>query len=164
MRYRLSISSAEAVERIRGVLLGAVKDSRQPVWRTAAKQGFYGEASQNHFEIGWNDGIFSPHPRSLTRGMLIGTLQEDESGCTMDVRFRYGKWLWVWYGLFAIGIIVFMISFLQTPSESLFELFWSILAVLMLTGFSLVLREKRKLSIRKLEALFSYCIIEREKN
>lgn len=163
MRYRLSISSAEAAARIRGAVLGRVKDSRDPVWRTAAKQGFYGEASQSHFEIGWNDGVFSPHPSSLARGMLIGTLQEDENGCTMDVRFQYGKRLWVWYGLFAIGIIVFMTSFLQTPSESLFELFWSVLAVLMLTGFSLVLREKRKLSIRKLEDLFSDCMIQKEK-
>ena len=162
MRYRLSISSAEAAARIHGVLLGGVMDSRPLVWKTAAKQGFYGEVSQNHFEIGWNDGVFSPHPNSRARGMLIGTLQEDESGCTMNIRFQYGKWLWVWYGLFAIGIIVFMTSFLQTPSESLFELFWSVLAVLMLTGFSLVLREKRKLSFRKLEALFSDCTIQKE--
>ncbi len=162
MRYRLSVSSAEATERIRSAVLGGVRDSSRMAWKTAAKQGFYGEVSQNHFEIGWNDGFFSPHPSSLVRGMLIGTLQEDENGCTMNIRFQYGKWLWVWYGLFAIGIIVFMTSFLQTPSESLFELSWSVLAVLMLTGFSLVLREKRKLSFRKLEALFSDCTIQKE--
>ena len=162
MRYELSVSSAETAERIRSALLGGVLDSRCTAWKTAPKQGFYGEVSQSHFEIGWTDGFFSPHPSSLVRGMLIGTLQEDENGCTMNIRFQYGKWLWVWYGLFAIGIIVFMTSFLQTPSESLFELFWSVLAVLMLTGFSLVLREKRKLSFRKLEALFSDCTIQKE--
>ena len=39
----------------------------------------------------------------------------------------------------------------------------SVLALLMLSGFSLVLREKRKLSFRKLEDLFSDCTIQKEK-
>ena len=163
MRYRLSISSAEAAARIRSAVLGGVRDSSRMAWKTAAKQGFYGEVSQNHFEIGWNDGFFSPHPSSLVRGMLIGTLQEGENGCTMDVRFRYGILLWLWYGLFAIGIITFFTSFLRAPTESPFELIWSVLAVLMLSGFSLVLLKKRKLSFRKLEDLFSDCTIKKEK-
>lgn len=163
MRYRLSISSAEAAQRIRGALLGEYWASQRPIRKSGAKAGFYGTVERSQFQIIWSDGGFGSTNRKTPAGMLHGTVSDAEFGCEVDVRFRLDALIWGLAIFFGLGILVALAIAAHDPAGRSFALIWFSGVLILSLVFSAFFRDLRNRNFRKLEALFSDCTIQKEK-
>ena len=164
MRYRLSVSSAEASARIRGAVLGEYWASRRSIREAGAKAGFYGTVERDRFQIVWSDGGIAATNRQTPAGMLHGRITDAATGCEMDVQFRLDALIWGLAIFFGIGILVASaIAITQTDGRA-FALLWIAVIVILSLVFSAIFKDMKNQNFRKLEALFSDCIMEKEKN
>lgn len=164
MRYRLNVPPAEVLHQVRLALRGGFQDSVSAVWKTAPPQGFYGTVESDGFEIGYYDGLFSPHRRNLIRGRLLGRLEKTEDGCELRVSFWVNPLLIVWYAGFLLGIVMVLLHPDSDSSGRVFQFFWAGMVLLLLTGFTFFLLQVRKRNFEELERIFSGVILEKEKD
>ena len=164
MRYRLSISSEEAAARIRSAVLGEYWASQRPIRKSGAKAGFYGTAERDRFQIVWSDGGIAATNRQTPAGMLHGKITDIDAGCEMDVQFRLDVLIWGLAIFFGIGILVALAIAMFNPAGRSFALIWIAVIVILSLVFSAILKDMKNQNFRKLEALFSDCIIRKEKN
>lgn len=163
MRFRLSISSAEAAARIRGAVLGEYWASRRAIRESGAKAGFYGTVERDRFQIVWSDGGIASTNRQTPAGMLRGTVSDAEFGCDVDAQFRLDALILGLAIFFGLGILVALAIAMHNPAGRSFALLWIAVAVILGLVFSAIFREMKNQNFRKLEALFSDCIIHQEK-
>lgn len=164
MRYLLSISPAEAAERVRYSLRGGFEDTYTPVWKSGTPQGFYGTVEDDSFEIGYYDGLVSPRRRNLLRPRLLGRLEETEGGCALHVSFWANPLLFVWYALFFIAIVMMLLHPDSESTGRLFQYFYAGMVVLLLTGFTAFFRSVYKRQFQELERIFTGVILQKEKD
>ena len=164
MRYRLSISSEEAADRIRGAVLGEYWASQRPIRKSGAKAGFYGTVERDRFQIVWTDSGIGSTNRKTPAGMLYGRITDADAGCEMDVQFRLDALIWGLAIFFGIGILVALAIAMYSPSARSFALIWIAVILILSLVFSAILKDMKNRNLRKLEALFSDCIIGKEKN
>ena len=164
MRYRLSISSAEAAARIRGAVLGEFWASQRPIRKSGAKAGFYGMAEHSQFQIVWSDGGIGSTNRKTPAGMLYGRISDTDKGCEMDVQYRLDALIWGLAIFFGIGILIALAIAITQHDGRSFALIWIAVILVLSLVFSAIFQEMKNQSFRKLEALFSDCIMEKEKN
>ena len=164
MRYRLSVSPTEAAARIRSAVLGEYRASRRSIREAGAKAGFYGTVESNRFQIVWSDGGIAATNRQTPAGMLHGRITDADAGCEMDVQFRLDALIWGLAIFFGIGILVALAIAMYSPSARSFALIWIAVIVILSLVFSAIFKDMKNQNFRKLEALFSDCIIEKENN
>jgi len=163
VRYRLSVSSAEAAARIRGAVLGEYWESRHAIRKPAAKEGFYGTTEQEKFEIFWSDGGMLLWQRQTPIGFLRGYLQQMDTGCALAVTFRIDPLIWFLAAFFGVGVLAALMIAIHETEARTFALLWIAAAAILSFIFAAIFREARSLNFKKLETLFSDCIIKKEK-
>jgi len=164
VRYRLSISPAEAAARIRGAVLGEYWASQRPIRKSGAKAGFYGTAERDRFQIVWSDGGIGSTNRKTPAGMLYGRVSDADKGCEMDVQFRLDVLVWGLAIFFGIGILIAMAIAMNQPDGRSFTLIWIAVILILSLVFYAIFKDMKNQNFRKLEALFSDCIMDKEKN
>ena len=164
MRYCLSISPTEAAARIRSAVLGEYWASRRSIREAGAKAGFYGTVERDRFQIVWSDGGIAATNRQTPAGMLCGIVSDSDAGCEMDVQFRLDALIWGLAIFFGIGILVALAIAMFNPAGRSFALLWIAVIVILSLVFSAIFKEMKNRNFRKLEALFSDCIMEKENN
>ena len=164
MRYLLSVSPAEAIERVRFALRGGIDDSLAYAWKTSPPEGFYGTVEADGFEIGYHDGLISPHRRNLIRPRLLGRLEEAEGGSVVRVSFWVSPLLILWYAMFLLGVLMVLIHPPGDPSGRVFSCLWAGMVILLLVGFTAFLVHTYRRHFRELERIFSGVILEKRKD
>ena len=164
MRYRLSVSSAEAAARIRSTVLGEYRESRRSIREAGAKAGFYGTVESNRFQIAWSDGGLASTNRKTPAGMLHGRITDAATGCEMDVQFRLDALIWGLAIFFGIGILIALAIAITQPDGRSFALIWIAVILILSLVYSAIFKDMKNRNFRKLEALFSDCIMDKEKN
>ncbi len=163
MRYILNISPEDAAARLRAALRGTVEQSLNNPWKTDPKSGFYGAVSADRFEMGFFDGLISPHPLRLLQARLKGTIREASEGCAVFVRFCLSPIVWFLLAVFfcaAVNGLLNISGVPEAPAERFLFVFGALFACVI---FSVFLLGARKRNYRELEAVFSGCIVEKQK-
>lgn len=164
MRYLLSVSPAEAAERVRFALRGGLDDSFSYAWKTSPPQGFYGTVEADGFEIGYHDGLISPHRRNLIRPRLLGRLEKTEGGCELRVSFWLNPLLILWYAVFLLAMVMILLHPAADPAVRVFSYLWTGMVTLLLTGFTAFVVQARRRHFRELERMFTGVILEKQKD
>ena len=161
MRYILNLSPAETAARLRLALRGDVAACFNTGWKTDPPTGFYGAVETDRFEIGFFDGLASPHPRRLVQTRLVGTLRETPGGTELTARFRFGWILMIMAAAFVIAAVTGLITGPQSQDGRLIAIPYAVMVVFILAVGFAFLRGARNRNFRELETILSDCIAEK---
>ena len=125
-------------------------DGTEPVSdRLVGRRNCLDEPENTSWHAAWN---------GLGRG-----IRDAEFGCDVDAQFRLDALVLGLAIFFGIGILVALAIAMYNPAGRSFALLWIAVAVILGLVFSAIFREMKNQNCRKLEELFSDCIIEKEK-
>lgn len=164
MRYILNCSSDEVCKRLESGVLGPVEQCLNNSWKADPAYGFYGKVEETQFEMGWFDGLVSPHPRRLMKAHLCGALSDTANGSELNVMFRLGAFVWILPALFAIAFLGLIPGAAESNLQKTFLILYGCGICFAAVMWGIILREARNRNFRELERLLSGCITEKQKS